>query len=241
MDARSTADCFTWLTDVVRVEENYFHKNISDFHEKYLIIWYIFTHIPSQKPVPELVAYLCKPRGRKRTRGAPPTASSGPQGYYAWRKTIFMTLSNFHWPFASLSTLLQPIPARNTPYSALGAGGDACTGLGGGGSRCGPHRRFQPAHRVSTRGGKPFPHTSATLFDHPRGQLHFYSLLLSENKLTPYLRAENQRGGEIVQDHEPGIATRRIGNRANVPTEAGCAEENYFGESPDLRGWILFS
>ena len=152
-----------------------------------------------------------------------------------------MTLSNFHWPFASLSTLLQPIPARNTPYSALGAGGDACTGLGGGGSRCGPHRRFQPAHRVSTRGGKPFPHTSATLFDHPRGQLHFYSLLLSENKLTPYLRAENQRGGEIVQDHEPGIATRRIGNRANVPTEAGCAEENYFGESPDLRGWILFS
>ena len=96
------------------------------------MIRYIFAHTPSQKPVPELLRRLCRPRARKWTRGAPQTASRGSQTLCARRKTIFMLVINFHRPSAAYFTLLRPLPADGTAHSALRITGGACAGLGAG-------------------------------------------------------------------------------------------------------------
>jgi len=46
-------------------------------------------------------------------------------------------------------------------------------------------------------------------------------------------------GGQLVQDHEPGTATRSIGNRTNVPTETERVEENYLGAARKLLSILL--
>ena len=77
---------------------------ISD--DNFPMIRSIMCHTPSPKPVPELLRCLCRLGARKWTRGAPQTASRGSQTWYAWRKTIFMLVINFHRPSAGFFTLL---------------------------------------------------------------------------------------------------------------------------------------
>ena len=97
------------------------HKSAIMISDGYFVMnRLILTSPPSQKPVPELLSGLCRSRARKWTRGAPQIDSAGSQRWYAWRKTIFVPVINFHRPSAGFFTLVRPLPAADGAHSALG-------------------------------------------------------------------------------------------------------------------------